>query len=104
MSRHDALYPGVGFLVANKRCNECLYSKRKIVTDERRAELLESCKKTGRYFLCHKGTGAGGAVVCRGFYDVEPNQACQVAGRLGLTVFVNPKAPPKRKKRKQNTP
>ena len=73
-----------------KRCDECLFSSAKIVSDGRRLDVLEECRRTGKYFLCHKGTIRGRAVVCRGFYDNEPNQACQVAGRLGIAVFVDP--------------
>lgn len=80
------------FLVAEKRCDQCLYSSAKIVGDERRADVLESCRRTGSYFLCHKATIHGRAVVCRGFFDAEPNQACQVAERLGLVEFVDPLA------------
>lgn len=101
--RHDALNPEVGFMVAQKRCNECLYSTNKIVPDERRKELLALCKKKGKYFLCHKGTIAGSAVVCRGFYDEQSNTACQIAGRLGLTVFVDPESPPKAEAKKRKT-
>lgn len=78
------------FLVCEKRCDECLYSSAKIVGDERRADVLQSCRQSGRYFLCHKSTMRGAAVVCRGFFDAEPNQSCQVADRLGLVLFVDP--------------
>lgn len=94
----DAFEDGVGFRVAAKRCDQCLYSKNKIVTDDRRVELLESCNKDDKYFICHKAHGTGAGVVCRGFYDEQKNTACQIAGRLGLTVFVDPANPPKAKK------
>jgi len=55
----DAFDRERGLLVAHKRCNECLFSKSKIVTDARRIELLDACKRTGKYFLCHKATIAG---------------------------------------------
>lgn len=71
-------------LVCAKRCDQCLLSQAKIVSDDRRAQVLEECRRTGRYFLCHKSTRA---VVCRGFFDTEPNQVCQVADRLGLVQF-----------------
>jgi hypothetical protein len=85
----DAFRRGVGLQVAAKRCNECLYSSSKIVPDDRRASLLADCRKSGRYFICHKATIRGDAVVCRAFFDTEPNQACQVAERLGIVRFVD---------------
>ncbi len=77
-------------LVCEKRCDQCLFSKAKIVDDQRRAQLLADCKKSGRYFLCHKSTIKKRAVVCRGFFDEVPNRACQVAKRLDLVAFVDP--------------
>lgn len=76
------------FLVCAKRCEECLFSKAKIVDDSRRDGILTSCRATGKYFLCHKASMVGKAVVCRGFFDEFPNQACQAAARLGLVEFV----------------
>ncbi len=77
-------------LVCAKRCDQCLYSTAKIVSDPRRLQVLNDCKRTGKYFLCHKSTIQGRAVVCRGFFDTEKNQACQVAERLGLVEFTEP--------------
>jgi hypothetical protein len=42
---------------------------------------------------CHKGTIVNEDIVCRGFYDEglghdRPNQALQIASRLGLAVFI----------------
>lgn len=77
-------------LVCEKRCDQCLYSTAKVVSDKRREALLRACRRSGRYFLCHKATLAGKAVVCRGFFDTERNQACRVAERLGLVEFTKP--------------
>ena len=84
-------FDGKRLSVMSKRCSECLMSDGKIVGDARKAELLRDCKRSGRYFLCHKGTITNEAIVCRGFYDTVPNQALQVADRLGLVAFVEPK-------------
>jgi len=66
----------------------------KIVGDARKDQILRDCKRSGRYFLCHKGTIADEAIVCRAFFDTVPNQAVQVAERLGLVAFVEPKEKP----------
>jgi len=76
--------------VMSKRCAECLMSDGKIVSDRRRASLLRECQRKGTYFLCHKGTIAGEAIVCRGFYDTGSNQMCRIADRLGVVDFTEP--------------
>jgi hypothetical protein len=101
VNSRDAFDPEVGFKVAKKRCDECLYSKNKVVPDERRVEILEGCRKTNTYFLCHKATIARHGVVCRGFYDEQTNTACRLAGMWNLTVFVDPESPPKAKKKRR---
>lgn len=90
LSDEDAFDEDLGFKVAHKRCDQCLYSGNKIVGDVRKRDVLDNCKKTGKYFLCHKSTIGGKAVVCRGFYDVEDNQSCRVATTLKIVVFVDP--------------
>jgi hypothetical protein len=88
-------FDGRRFSVMRKRCDECLFSDAKIVSGERRSQILRSCARTGNHFLCHKGTLVNENIVCRGFYDEglghdRPNQALQIASRLGLVVFVEP--------------
>lgn len=80
------------FLVCEKRCDECLFSKAKLTDDPTKLAILDECRNTGKYFLCHKGTLLGKAVVCRGFFDTEPNQACRVADRLDLVELVDPES------------
>lgn len=75
--------------VVQERCNQCLFSPDKIVSDERRKEILDSCMKRGAetFFICHKTKRA----CCRGFYDSGYGQrvaVIQVADRLGLVEFV----------------
>jgi len=76
--------------VMSKRCEQCLMSKGKIVSDSRRDEILEQCERSGKYFLCHKGSMVNEEIVCRGFYDEVPNQALRMASRLGIVKFTEP--------------
>ena len=92
------------FRVCEKRCDECLFSNAKIVSDERKADVLDQCVRTDTHFVCHKHTirellreGVGdGNVCCRGFYDHDPaaTSAMRIAGRLGIVVFVDEKGYP----------
>ena len=86
----DAYVPRVGLRVSSKVCDECLFTKNKIVDDERKREVLQECRTKGTYFICHKFTLAGEPAVCRGFFNTEKNMPCQVAERLGIVVYVDP--------------
>lgn len=72
--------------VAQKRCDQCLFSSAKIVDDARRDEVLESCRRTGRAFECHKATITGQHVVCRGFYDADVSLVIRLGKLLGRPV------------------
>lgn len=80
------------FKVCNKRCDQCLFSAQKIVSDERRDQIIKDCLRTEAHFICHKHTIADSRsnVCCRGFYDTYPNatQAMQIATRLGFIEWV----------------
>lgn len=83
----------MGFQVATKRCDQCLLSSAKIVSDERRAEILRACATEDRHFVCHKFTIADSdsQVCCRGFYDSNPaaTNLMRIAGCLDAVEFVD---------------
>ena len=63
------------FKVCSSRCDECLFSPNKIVDNERKQEIIETCITNNSFFVCHKfgiegdeGT-IGEEVCCRGFYE-----------------------------------
>lgn len=86
--------------IASSPCNECLFSKNKVVSDERRDDILAECAEDDSHFICHKFTLAvwlgqltdeQANVCCNGFYRNDPNatQWMQIAGRLDLIRFVD---------------
>ena len=84
-----------GLRVAAKRCDQCLFGKNKVVSDERRDDILRECEQKNRYFECHKGTIRKDKVVCAGFVeavnrDEIPNSTVQIATRLGMLDPVDP--------------
>lgn len=82
------------FRVYQDRCNECLYSKDKIVSDARRRDLIEQTKDG--WFVCHKASILGESVCCKGNYDSWPSKTRQLAEELDLIEFVPlPDAPAK---------
>ena len=74
------------FRVMAERCDECLFSKNKIVSNARRAEIIrEITAGQGSWFHCHKTTG----IACRGDWDkFGCGNIGRVMGRLGAIEFV----------------
>lgn len=74
--------------VKEKCCNQCLFSKNKIVSDERKEELLEEIEGKDTYFICHKASIEGKEIVCRGFYEQKTSNMIRMAQRLNMVEFV----------------
>jgi hypothetical protein len=85
VSRNMAAYE-----VMAKRCDQCLYSDAKIVPDDSKAAIIESCVDKGHHFTCHKATLQGWDVACRGFHEAHPGNsaASRMAAALGIVVPV----------------
>lgn len=84
-----------GFYVLEKRCDQCLFSKQRIVSEERMRDVLATCEREGTHFTCHKATIAGNQdVCCRGFYDREPfaTAGMRLAAHLGIVYFITEEA------------
>ena len=76
--------------VQERCCNQCLFTKNKIVSDERRAEILEDCEKNNSHFMCHKATIKGLNVTCHAFYKQKTNpQISALFESMGQVDFVN---------------
>ena len=75
------------FKVMAKQCDQCLFSKNKIVSDARKRQVLAECRRTDAHFICHK---AEEDVCCRGFYNANPGASnlMRIASRLGAVEFV----------------
>jgi hypothetical protein len=87
-------------LVCAQRCDQCLYSRYRIVSADRAREVIEEARKNDAAFLCHKHTirgavglsqGAQTNVVCRGYFDAVGNDVLliRVAQMLGNIIFIN---------------
>ncbi len=75
------------FMVSAKRCDQCPFSKNQTtVSDERLQEIKKSLQSTGQSFICHKALDRD--LVCRGFYDTEPNLVVRLAQDLGIVEFI----------------
>jgi hypothetical protein len=80
--------------VMAEKCDECLFSSNKIVTDETKQQVLARCAKKDAHFICHKATVVGKDAVCNGFYKTRTTNLLRMAQRLEQIQFVNYTATP----------
>lgn len=83
------------FKVMARQCDECLFSRDKIVDDKRRKQVLEKCLREDRHFICHKATLAGSQdVCCRAFYEQLGSRInlIRIAQRLHAVEYVEESA------------
>ena len=80
----------MGLQVTDKCCGQCLFSKNKIVSDKRKAQILKKTAQDQSYFVCHKATIEGKDICCRGFYEKHGHvsQMVRIAERLNMVEFV----------------
>lgn len=82
------------FLIASRRCDQCLFGPNKIVSDSRKEDVLRGCEAQDRHFVCHKSSirDPEEGMVCRGFYEVHrgTGQGLRIAERLGIAAFADP--------------
>lgn len=80
-------------LIAEAPCNECLLSTNRLVSERRKRQILKECYENGSYFICHKATLKGRAVICHAFAksrDGAGNQAIRVAQFFNCIRYVDP--------------
>ena len=54
------------FQVMSRPCDECLVSKKRIVTEDRANAILADIDASNHHFMCHKASAAGKNVACAG--------------------------------------
>ncbi len=72
--------------VCKSKCDQCLFSKNKIVTNKRKSEILKDCNENEKWFGCHKQENA----ICAGYFKEKYNENSwiQIGHRLGLLEFI----------------
>lgn len=70
------------YQVMREACDQCLMSPNKIVSNERRTQILRDTAQRDCPFYCHKAQIAGELVVCRGHHNAQPSQLGRIAERL----------------------
>lgn len=65
--------------LASRRCDECLFSGDRLVSNRRASRIIRSCVADDVHFVCHKGSFVGQNLHCRGFYDQYKSAAVRYA-------------------------
>jgi hypothetical protein len=76
--------------VCARQCDQCLFSKNKLVDEERKQELLFQCEREQTHFVCHKGSTVGQNVVCNGFFRNKTTPFLDIMKATGKILFVEP--------------
>lgn len=74
--------------IMKRQCDQCLFSKNRIVNAARKAEIIRGCIRKDTHFMCHKATIDKKEVVCAGFYARHTSQLIRIAGRLNMLKFI----------------
>lgn len=82
-----------GLEVMRRPCGQCLFSRNRIVSAERKAEILADCARRDSHFECHKGTLDGRQIVCAGFAKRHSSGMLRMCERGGLVVLVDEPSP-----------
>lgn len=80
-------------LIQRQQCDQCLFSRNRIVSNERAADIIRGCVEKDTYFQCHKTQVKGSSqdVCCRGFWDKFKNRfnLGRIAQRLNIVKEVD---------------
>lgn len=79
--------------VQKSKCNQCLFTKNKIVSNARKKDIIETCINNRTHFICHKDQLSGDGrdeLVCRGYYDKlgHHSQMIRICERINMIKFV----------------
>lgn len=80
-----------GLQVYSEPCENCLLSKDRIVSPKKAKKIIEDCKRTQRYFVCHKASINNEEVVCSTFYNTLGgiSQGIRMAQILDVVEFID---------------
>jgi len=76
------------FKVKKECCDQCLFSKDKIVSNKRRQEILKGCRETDSHFICHKASIDGDDICCHDFYASQTTNMIRISQRMGWIELV----------------
>lgn len=78
----------MSFKVQRKKCDQCLFTDARIVSESRMKDVVQDCLDKDTFFVCHKTQvhALKESVCCRGYWDEYKNQfnLGRIAQRLGV--------------------
>jgi hypothetical protein len=78
--------------ICKTKCNQCLYTKNRVVGAERATELMRETLRKDTNFICHKSQlrGEKNEAFCAGSVDQSAGQLVRIMGRLGGIEYIDP--------------
>lgn len=77
------------FKVMCRACDQCLFSKERIVSGERAAEIIRDTRQRNTHFICHKSP-RGNEITCHEHHVLGIGQMSRIAERLGAVEWIDP--------------
>jgi hypothetical protein len=79
--------------VMPSRCETCIFRAGNLMHLQRGRvrDMVDEVKRTDGCIPCHKTLAGEHQAICRGQFDLHPTQPIQVAQRLGLVRFEDPR-------------
>lgn len=76
--------------IQKTKCDQCLFTKNRIVTLERAKEAVKDILDNDSYFCCHKSMD-NNDVCCRGFWDAHKNDFSlgRLLQHLHIIIFID---------------
>jgi hypothetical protein len=78
-----------GFKVMSRACDQCLFSKERIVSGGRAAQIIRETRAKNCHFVCHKSK-SGDDIACHEHHQLGIGQMSRIAGRLGIIDWIDP--------------
>lgn len=77
-------------LVCESKCDQCLFSKNRVVSKERMKEIIQLTLLANTHFTCHKGTIKNQNIACAGWVERYGSTWLTLAKSLNLIKFIKP--------------
>lgn len=74
LSEKEQQLRDICFRVMSKCCQNCLFGPDKLVSDERKAAILQQCESQETFFVCHEASERGQKVCYRAFFELYKDQ------------------------------
>lgn len=77
------------FKVMARACDQCLFSKERIVSGQRAAQIISETRRKNTHFICHKSP-KGDDIACHEHHALGIGQMSRIAERLNYVERIDP--------------